>query len=221
MFKKLVHGSLFVYFLFITPQLFAEQGSPEAGLSNTRTSANASKSQNDKWFFYLGAGIVPQPKFDTGIQANIDNVKQSNGWAGEYGGILELPGIYYRFGQTTLVGLIGNFIFENYADDRLKHLSLGYDTYNISLSAMTSTGDQPGLGYFARFDFGPTEMVQVSESPTAYDRHYFPGLFEQLALGYGLQSSSNTRLLFHVNTFYEDVVDHYQLGISFNIGLLL
>lgn len=205
--------------LFSQKTAFAEE--MRKGESSASAGINSEHNRNDKWFFYFGAGIVPQPKFDTGIQSNIDSSKQSNGWAGEYGGVLELPGIYYRVGESTVVGLIGNFIFENYASDRTKSESLGYDTYNISASAMTSTGDQPGLGYFARLDFGPTDLVEITEIPAGYSRHYFPGLFEQLALGYGMQSSSNTRLLFHINTFYEDVVDHYQLGISFNIGFFL
>ena len=195
----------------------AEEISSHAPSAATNKSANI----NDNWFFYFGAGIVPQPKFDSGIQSNIDTGKQNNSWSGEYGGVLELPGVYYRVGASTVVGLIGNFIFENYARDFRDGQSLGYDTYNISASAMTSTGDQPGLGYLARVDVGPCDLVQISESANIYNRSYFSGVFEQLALGYGFQSSSNTRMLVHINAFYEDVVDHYQTGISFNIGFFL
>ncbi len=185
------------------------------------SSAVKSTNKSDKWFFYFGVGIVPQPKFDSGIQSNIDSGKQTNSWSGEYGGVLELPGIYYRVGESTVVGLIGNFIFENYARDFRDGQSLGYDTYNISASAMTSTGDQPGIGYFARLDVGPCDLVQISETANVYNRSYFPGIFEQLALGYGFQSSSNTRMLVHLNTFYENVTDHYQTGISVNLGIFL
>ncbi len=191
---------------------------------NSTPQADSHQSQ-DKWFYYLGVGIVPQPKFDSGIQNNIDNAKQNNSWAGEYGGVLELPGIYYRTGQSTMVGLLAFFIFENYARNYKDHQSLGYDTYNLSVSAMTSTGSAPGLGYFARLDFGPCDLIQVDETfnnnLNNYSRSYFPGLFEQLALGYGFQSSSNTRLLSHINFFYEDVIGHYQAGVSLNIGFLL
>ena len=190
----------------------------DAQNSASQSSAGTSR---EHWFYYLGVGIVPQPKFDSGIQSNIDSAKQNNSWAGDYGGVLELPGLYYRVGQNTLFGVLSHFIFENYARNYKERLSLGYDTYNISLSAMTSTGAEPGLGYVARFDFGPCELIQVDETPGNYGRTYFPGLFEQVAFGYGIQASSNTRLLSHINFFYEDVVGHYQTGISFNIGFLL
>ena len=183
--------------------------------------ASQSPSKSDKWFFYLGAGILPQPKFDSTIQSNIDSAKQTNSWVGEYGGVLELPGIYYRVGETSLVGVIANFIFENYASDFKQRQSLGFDTYNVSISAMSSTGSAPGLGYFARIDLGPCDLVQINEALNVYNRNYYAGIFEQLALGYGFQASSNSRMLIHLNSFYEDVSDHYQAGISFNIGFLL
>ena len=216
--------SLKIYILALASLLIVSQhvaAAEEASSRVPNAMENKSANKNDKWFFYFGVGIVPQPKFDSGIQSNIDTGKQTNSWSGEYGGVLELPGIYYRVGASTIVGLIGNFIFENYARDFRDGQSLGYDTYNISASAMTSTGDQPGIGYFARLDVGPCDLVQISESANIYNRSYFPGAFEQIALGYGFQSSSNTRMLVHINTFYEDVIAHYQTGISVNIGIFL
>lgn len=189
--------------------------------SSQTSAAKGSSDQFKKWFLYLGAGIVPQPKFDSGIQSSIDNGKQANSWAGEYGGVLELPGLYYQIGESNLVGVIANFIFENYAKDFRLRQSLGYDTYNISLSAMTSSGPQPGLGYFARLDLGPCDLVEVTETGNTYSRSYFPGFFEQIVFGYGFQSSAQSRMLIHLNAFYEDVIEHYQTGVSFNIGFLL
>ncbi len=195
---------------------------PTFAKENQSASTQALSHQSQEhWFYYLGVGIVPQPKFDSGIQSNIDSGRQANSWAGDYAGVLELPGVYYKFGQSTLVGLITNFIFENYSRDYRDQKSLGFDTYNISLSAMTSTGGEPGLGYFIRADVGPCDLIQIDEAPGGYGRTYFPGIFEQIAFGYGFQSSSNTRLLSHVNFFYEDVIGHYQTGVSLNIGFLL
>jgi hypothetical protein len=208
--------------IFSAESLRAEPEKASGNEQSTRAmSPDVHEAKPDNWFFYFGVGIVPQPKFDSGIQSNIDNSKQNNSWAGDYGGVLELPGLYYRVGQSTMLGVLTNFIFENYARDYKDRKSLGFDTYNVSLSAMTSTGSQPGLGYFARLDFGPCDLIQVDETPGNYARSYFPGLFEQVALGYGFQSSLNTRLLSHLNFFYEDVLGHYQTGISLNIGFLL
>ncbi len=220
-----VYSFVFIFYLVFSSNSAKSlelTGEPKAQLQiEKKDEQTRDKQKNDKWFLYLGAGVVPQPKFDSGIQSRIDGAKQSNSWAGEYAGTLELPGLYYRVGESTMLGLIAVFIFENYARDFKQRQSLGYDTYSISMSALTSTGAQPGLGYFARFDIGPCELVQISESSNSYSRNYFSGFFEQLAIGYGFQSSRNTRLLVHLNTFYEEVVDHYQTGISFNIGFLL
>lgn len=185
------------------------------------------KMDQHNWFFYFGAGIVPQPKFDSQIQSQVDDAYAQK-QVGEYGGILEIPGIYKKYGYINslgasfLYGVLGHLIFENYSEKFNKYQSLGYDTYSLTLSGILNFSEHILDSYFIRFDFGPAQLVQIEEyGPAQYRRTFFEGMYEQLSFGYAFQSSSQSKCLLNVGVFYEDVIAHFQTGIQFNIGFIL
>jgi hypothetical protein len=193
--------------------------SADLGATNATTSKSVPVA-SDNWYFIFSAGLVPQPQHDSAINNEIHADQVAYGFAGEYAAILE-PGIYHRFGQSYLLGVAANFIFENYAHKFDEQSSLAISTYSANISGLSFTGPAPGLGYFARFDIGPSELVRIREQAGNFTRSYFAGVLTQIGFGYGFQSSLGSRMLVDMRYAYEGVTDHYFSAVSVNLGVLL
>ncbi len=189
------------------------------GLFNQAVSAE--EGVQDQWYFYVGTGFSPYPQHDSNLQQKIGEAHADGLWSIS-GGLLELPGAYYRLDDQKLFGFLASALLEEFGRDQRDQRRLAIRSYSGLFTYMNFLKPTIGSGYYYHFDLGVESLqivTQTSLIPNSSTND--TGVMVRGGFGYGFDFFGVAHTLIEVGPYYSTAGPNTLWGALVRLGVLL